>query len=284
MKIVITEDGSLTLFSEKFNEPYHSLTAGAFKEAVEKFCKPCRVEEKAKKGELNLFDVCFGLGYNTVAFLETAFSSNPNVKVSVVGFEFDLGVIEKSLKLSWRNYERWKNVIRGALRNKRCENIFLTINYFSPQIKLKIYIGEGREVIKRIHRKYEQFADAIFHDPFSPRVNPELWTFEFFQKLRNIIKRDGILATYSAASPVRKALWMAGFGVKEGVAVGRKSRSTVASPLFKTEEKLIEKFLTSTKSTPYRDPCLEDSPELIMSRRKGCIRLQERVFPIAPIY
>jgi len=284
LKIVRTEDGSLTLFSEKFNEPYHSLTAGAFKEAVEKFCKPCKVEEKAKKGKLNLFDVCFGLGYNTVAFLETAFSSNPNVKVSVVGFEFDLGVIEKSLELSWGDYEKWKRIIRVALRSKRCEDIFLTINYFSPQIKLKIYIGEGREVIKRIHRKYEQFADAIFHDPFSPRVNPELWTFEFFQKLRSIIKRDGILATYSAASPVRKALWMADFGVKEGVAVGRKSRSTVASPLFKTEEKLLEKFLASTKSTPYRDPNLQDSPELIMSRRRGCVWLQEKALPIAPIY
>jgi tRNA U34 5-methylaminomethyl-2-thiouridine-forming methyltransferase MnmC len=284
LKIVRTEDGSLTLFSEKFNEPYHSLTAGAFKEAVEKFCKPCKVEEKAKKGKLNLFDVCFGLGYNTVAFLETAFSSNPKVKVSVVGFEFDLGVIEKSLELSWGDYEKWKRIIRVALRSKRCEDIFLTINYFSPQIKLKIYIGEGREVIKRIHRKYEQFADAIFHDPFSPRVNPELWTFEFFQKLRSIIKRDGILATYSAASPVRKALWMADFGVKEGVAVGRKSRSTVASPLFKTEEKLLEKFLASTKSTPYRDPNLQDSPELIMSRRRGCVWLQEKALPIAPIY
>jgi len=51
LKIVRTEDGSLTLFSEKFNEPYHSLTAGAFKEAVEKFCKPCKIEEKAKKAD-----------------------------------------------------------------------------------------------------------------------------------------------------------------------------------------------------------------------------------------
>jgi tRNA U34 5-methylaminomethyl-2-thiouridine-forming methyltransferase MnmC len=284
LKIVRTEDGSLTLFSEKFNEPYHSLTAGAFREAVEKFCKPCRVEEKAKKGELNLFDVCFGLGYNTVAFLETAFSSNPDVRVSVVGFEFNLGVIEKSLELFWGNYERWKKIIMGALRNKRCENIFLTINYFSPQIKLKIYIGEGREVIKRIHRKYERFADAIFHDPFSPKANPELWTFEFFQKLRDVVKEDGILATYSAASPVRKALWMAGFGVREGVSIGRKSGSTVASPLFKTEEKLMKKILTLTSSIPYRDPGLQDPPELIMSRRKGCIWLQEKALPIAPIY
>jgi len=77
---------------------------------------------------------------------------------------------------------------------------------------------------------------------------------------------------------------MADFGVKEGVAVGRKSRSTVASPLFKTEEKLIKKFLTSTKSTPYRDPDLQDLPELIISRRSGCIWLQEKVLSIASVY
>ncbi|WP_163328321.1 tRNA (5-methylaminomethyl-2-thiouridine)(34)-methyltransferase MnmD [Desulfurobacterium thermolithotrophum] len=284
MEVIKTDDGSFTFFSEKFKEPYHSLTAGAFKEAIEKFCKPCKISEKAKRGSVNLFDVCFGLGYNTTAFLETAFSSNTKVKIFIVGFEIDISVIEKSLRVSWSKYERWKNIIRTALKNKKFDNGFLTLNYFSPQIKLKIYIGEGREVIKRIYRKYERFADAIFHDPFSPRVNPELWTLDFFKKLRNIIKEDGVFATYSAASPIRKALWMSGFGVKEGVAIGRKSKSTIASPSFKTEKKLLEKFLTSINSTPYRDPNLKDHPSLIKSRREGCIWLQKKLHPVASIY
>lgn len=284
MKVIETEDGSFSFFSETFKEPYHSVTAGAFREAVEKFCKPCRVKEKAKRGKLNLFDVCFGLGYNTAAFLDTAFNSNLSIKVSIVGFEFNLSVVEKSLELPWGMYEKWKWVLRDALKNKRCESRFLTLNHFSPQIKLKIYIGEGRNVIKEFSKVYEKFADAVFHDPFSPKVNPELWTVEFFKKLRKIVKDDGILATYSAASPVRKALWMAGFGVKEGVAIGRKAKSTVASPLFETDESLLKKFLNFENSIPYRDPHLKDSPKLIESRKKGCIRLQKPIFPIYTVY
>ncbi|MEO2068988.1 MAG: MnmC family methyltransferase [Desulfurobacteriaceae bacterium] len=284
---IITEDGSVTFISSRFNEPYHSVTAGAFREAIEKFCKPCLIEEKARKGEVNLFDVCFGLGYNSLAFLDTVFKVNPSAQVHIVGFEFDIKVIENSARLRWGKFERWKKILKVALRNKAFEEGFFTLNYFSPippKIKLKIYIGEGREIVKRFGHKYINFADAIFHDPFSPKVNPELWTLEFFESLKKIIKKDGILATYSAASCVRKALHMAGFGVKEGVAIGRKSKSTLASLKFETDERLLKKFSISVESTPFRDLKLKDSRELIKARRKGCIFLQSTVIPIAPIY
>ena len=285
IKELKTADGSITFFSEKFKEAYHSVTAGAFRESVEKFCIPCNIPQKAKKtGNVNLFDVCFGLGYNTVAFLDTVFKANPKAKVFVVGFEMNLSVIESSLKVNWKEYEGWKPIIRTALKNKRCEKGFLSLNYADEKIRLKIFIGEGRAILKEFGERFYGFADAIFHDPFSPKVNPELWTFEFFSILRKIIKEDGILATYSAASPVRKALLMAGFGVKEGIALGRKSKSTVASPSFKTEEKLLKKLKISTKAVPFRDLTLSDPPELIRKRQQACVKILERTLVLTPIY
>ncbi len=267
-----TEDGSPTFFSREFGEPFHSITAGAFREAIEKFCNPCRIPDRAKSGRLNLVDVCFGLGYNTAAFLEISTSVNPRIFVHIVGIEKDMDVIEHSLKLDWGRFNRWKAVIRRTLKEKSIEEGFLTLNHFSPRIKLKIFIGEARKVLKSIAHKYQNFADTIFHDPFSPKVNPEMWTYELFSLLRKMCKERGILATYSAATHVRKALHMAGFGVKEGVSVGRKAPSTVASPSFSTEEKLIGKF-SLPSSVPLRDPGLKDTRELIKSRRDGCIKL-----------
>ncbi len=283
VKEVKTEDGSLTLFSEKFKEPYHSVTAGALTEAVEKFCKPCRIREKARKGKVHLLDVCFGLGYNTVAFINEALSENPKAKLKIVSFEFDISVIEKSLNLDWKRFNKWKWVLRGALRNRHCEKGVLALSTETPQISLKVYITEGREFLKEFSCKYENFADAVFHDPFSPKVNPELWTYEFFKGIRRMTKESGILATYSASTAVRRALHMAGFGVKEGVAVGRKSRSTVASPSFKTEEKFLEKFKLPT-SVPFRDPTLSDPSELIRHRREGCIKLLSLPLPLEVLY
>lgn len=282
-EVVKTADGSATLFSERFKEPYHSVTAGALTEAVEKFCKPARIREKAKKGRVSLFDSCFGLGYNTFTFIDEVLSENPAAEVEVVGYEFDIGVIESSLKLNWGRLERWKGVLRELLRNRACQLGFLTLNYFRPKMRIKLFIGEGRRVLKKISHLYENFADAVFHDPFSPKVNPELWTYELFLLLRRVIKEEGILATYSAATPVRRALHMAGFGVREGVAVGRRSRSTVASPSFKTEEKLLKKF-ELPESVPYRDPSLREPPGLIKARQKGCIRLLKTPFKPLPVY
>ncbi len=266
VKIVKTEDGSLTFFSEKFKEPYHSVTAGAFREAVEKFCVPAKVSEKVReRGRFNLFDFCFGLGYNTVAFLDTVFKENFQAKVRIVGIERDVKVIENSLKIPWHRFEKWKWFLKEILKNRRVEGDFLTLNCFTPQISAKIFIGEARKFLKHFYRQYLRFADAIFHDPFSPKVNPELWTYEVFLLEREICKEDGIFVTYSTSSAVRKALIMAGFGVKNGIVLGRKTPSTIASPAFETEKEIKKK-----KSIPYRDPTLSDSPELIKSRKRGC--------------
>jgi chorismate dehydratase len=275
-----TEDGSITLFSEEFKEPYHSTTAGALTEALEKFCKPAKVREKAGRGKVSLLDSCFGLGYNAFTFIDEALSENPRATVEVVGYEFDLSVLENALNLNWGKLERWKGVLRELLKNRTCQLGFLTLNYFRPNLKIKVFIGEGRQVLKKISPLYENFADAIFHDPFSPKVNPELWSCEFFTLLRRVIKEDGILATYSAATPVRKALHMAGFGVREGVAIGRKSKSTVASPAFKTERALLKKF---ELAAPFRDLSLAEPRELIRARQKGCTCLIKTSYKPLPL-
>ncbi len=265
----LTADGSVTFYSRRFGEPYHSVTAGAFAEAREKFCVPCGVPFKAKEGELNILDVCFGMGYNTVVALELAFSSNPMAKVRVVAVDMDLRPAKKALELDWGYYSRWKGVLRQLTNSRLCGERFPVHFYCRKNLEITLFIGECRAVLKEVSVRYSGFADAVFHDPFSPKVNPELWTCEFFGLLKRMMKRDAILATYSASSAVRKALLLAGFGVKEGVALGRRSKSTVASLCWVTDSDLLRKILSSPVA-PYRDPGLCGTPEEISLRKRIC--------------
>ena len=67
-ELVLCEDGSNTLFSKEFNEPYHSTKDGALHESLEKHVKPAFGIKKGQES-LTILDICFGLGYNTFATL-----------------------------------------------------------------------------------------------------------------------------------------------------------------------------------------------------------------------
>jgi hypothetical protein len=58
----------------------------------------------------------------------------------------------------------------------------------------------------------------------------------------------------------------------------------VASPSFKTEEKLLKKLKISTKAVPFRDLTLSDPPELIRKRQQACVKILERTLVLTPIY
>jgi len=210
-KKVETGDKSITFISSKYDEAYHSLT-GAKEEAFKKYSEPCKIKDLAKKGQVIILDVCFGLGYNSAAALETALNSNPKCKVKIVALENDEGILKKALELEpeIEHYDK----IKQAIKNKEYED---------KQIKIKIIIKDARESIKEIKTKF----DAVFFDPFSPRKCPELWTAEFFSDVNKAMKKGAILATYSCAKSVRKNMEKAGFIVKDGPIVRRWSPGTL---------------------------------------------------------
>ncbi len=270
---ILTADGSPTFFSQKYGEPFHSISAGAFLEATEKFIKPTKIVEKSKTREVKILDICFGLGFNSLMAIHTAKKENRNAKLLILSFEKEIEVIKYSYFTNWKELNYLKPIFRNLLLNRKYEQEFLTLNHADNYLKIKIFIGDGRKILQKIHTKYIESFDAVFHDPFSPKVNPELWSYDFFKLVSSMTIRNGIIATYSCASPIRKALHMANFGVKEGVALGRKSKSTVGIKGGETTPHLKEKFQTVITTVPFRDPLLKDPPNLIKNRRQTCIQL-----------
>ena len=107
----------------------------------------------------------------------------------------------------------------------------------------------------RLHRPH-----AIFYDPYSPTVNPEMWTLELFTALRARLRDDRpcLLTNYTRSTAVRVTLLLAGFSVGIGPSTGEKDETTVAAntaallerPL--ASEWLEKKVYASTNAAPLR--------------------------------
>ena len=73
-----TEDGSIGLYSYAEHDVYHS-KFGALTEAWEKFVIPSGIEELLnKKNNINVLDVCYGIGYNTKALMSYVIQKSKN--------------------------------------------------------------------------------------------------------------------------------------------------------------------------------------------------------------
>ncbi|MBI5397866.1 hypothetical protein HZB03_00225 [Candidatus Woesearchaeota archaeon] len=206
MKKIVTRDGSETYYNEELYESYHS-TSGAAEEAIKKYAEPCRI---ANFDRVRILDVCFGLGYNSAAALD-AFRGK---LIEITALENDPAVLDAiySLDPPFRSY----GLIKEAAKNKLC---------CDGKAVLKIIMGDARESIKTLGA-YD--FDVVFFDPFSPKKCPELWTVGFFSDIYAAMKNGGVLATYSCAKSVRENLTKAGFEVRDGHCVGRRSPSTLA--------------------------------------------------------
>ncbi len=262
LKPCITDDGSYTFFSTEFGQTFHS-KYGAKEESVYKFATPTLLAQKAQRGHLRLLDICYGLGYNTAAAIETIWQANPQCTIEIMALEIDrtvpIAAIEHHLLADWA-------APIPTLLADLAQSELVDCDRFKAQL---IY-GDARQTIERaIECEFQ--ADAIFLDPFSPLVCPQLWTVEFIDRVAKCCAPDGRIATYSCAAAVRTAMLTARLQIADSTPVGRKAPGTIASfqsaglPLLSTQE--LE-HLQTRAAIPYRDRTGSDSIAQITSRRE----------------
>lgn len=265
----LTNDGSFTFFSEEFGETFHS-SQGAKAEAFLKFAKATHLVEQAQQGTIRLLDVCYGLGYNTAAALETIWTANPNCQVEVYGLELDVTVPQAAIAPPL--IESWSPPVQTILKALAQDQ-----QYTSDRLQATLLIGDARHTIQSLAQSGWQ-AEAIFFDPFSPRRCPQLWTVEFFGQVLRCLAPTGKLATYSRSASVRSAMIEAGLQIGtipltegEVYAAHEWSQGTVGSFNADTLPALSpmeQEHLQTRAATPYRDPNLTDPAEIILQRQK----------------
>jgi tRNA U34 5-methylaminomethyl-2-thiouridine-forming methyltransferase MnmC len=197
-RLVECSDGTLTLYSKEFDEPYHSTKDGALNESLQKHIIPAFKYQK-DISHLTILDICYGLGYNTLSTLYYIQKYNLPTKVHIISPEFDKELVE-SLK-DFDYPDEFSNLYHII------DTISKEFYYEDDNIKIEVLIGDARDSLPRVQTKF----DIIYQDAFSPKVNPLLWTKEYFATIKSLSKPNTILTTYSTASATRMGLYENGF-------------------------------------------------------------------------
>jgi len=255
--LVTTEDGTSTLFLQDYDQAMHSMS-GAYDESLLKHVFPSRILDR-DSGELNALDIGFGLGYNVLALMNEFLNKNNKLTLNIISLEKDKNFLEFMKRIEFNDSrDNIYNFIKEVYVSGKG-------NYYG--INLQIIIGDARETLRKLQGMR---FDAIFQDPFSPSKNPELWSVNYFLKLKELLQPDGIITTYSSADQIRRAMTEAGLNIGRGPSVGKKREGTIAS-LIETETELSDEdkmlIFNNVKSEPYEDPYLNFSRETILDNR-----------------
>ncbi len=263
-----TGDGSFTFYSTEFQEAFHS-QQGARTEAFAKYAIATDLPRLAQRLHLCLLDVCYGLGYNTAAALETIWAIHPQCQVTVYALELDATVPVAAIQPPV--LDSWTPPVREIL-----QELAIAHQSHRSNFSATLLIGDARQTIQQLRAENLQ-ASAIFFDPFSPRRCPQMWTVELMHQVAQCLAPDGRLATYSRSASVRAAMLAAGLHIGTIPQSDRTAprhewaQGTVAgfNPTLLPPLSLMEQEHLHTRAAiPYRDPTLMDTAAMILARQQ----------------
>jgi len=238
IEFVRTKDGSNTLYSKEYNQHYHNCNDGALQEALTKHIIPAFTYIKNKKS-INILDICFGLGYNTLATLYYINKHNLDIKVNIFSPELDSNLL-KSLENF--QYPKEFNDLIQSIKTISTKGV-----YKDEMCKIEVYNGDAREYLKILLEKNIQL-DIVYQDPFSSDVNKILWTQEYFEDIYSLLDIKGIVTTYSIATPVRLSMSESGLYIYE-IQSDTKRKSTIALKAKNEEYKFIDMELKKQRNS-----------------------------------
>ncbi|WP_298519764.1 MnmC family methyltransferase [uncultured Methanobrevibacter sp.] len=267
---VLTDDGSYSINSKEINNKIETLhtSTGAISESFEKFIKPMKFDYTK---DIAILDICAGMGYNSSAAIDDFLKkeSNSNLKIDMVEISHATLACGLLVPSPIKAHDITKKAIEEELIRQDYATLSLEECEIPENIDIDVYIEDARQTVQKLE---DNTYNAIFLDPFSQNMAPELFSLDFFKEFRRVIKDDGIVATYTSAAPIRAAFIEAGFFIGQGPIFGRKQGGTLASPnplmldtaLPKNDEIRIA---LSDVGIPFRDPNLNNTSEYILDAR-----------------
>lgn len=213
--MVLSEDGSYTAYSKEYGEHYHSTRDGALHESLVKHVLPA-FKIKANLESVNILDICFGLGFNTLATIYHHKKNSLTCKLNIFSPELDASLIKSLSEFTYpQEFNEFRQIVLEIINSG---------SYEDETLHVELFTGDAREYIKEFEGKF----DIVYQDAFSPSANPSLWTKEYFAQIKKSMKKDAVLTTYSTALATRLALYENGFNIYINSGEGFRN-ATVAS-------------------------------------------------------
>lgn len=202
VKMIVTEDGSHSLFVPGLNETYHS-RHGAVQESEHVFIQMGLMHVLQHTRDIRLLEVGFGTGLNIWLTLKAL--QGKAVSAHCTSLE--------TFPLPEETY-RLLNFADKAQESLR--DAFLNMHHAAWNEPVRI---EEDFILEKVQTTFQDFAtykkfNLVYYDAFGPPVQPEMWELPIFEKMATLMNQGGVLVTYCAKGQVRRNLEAAGFHVE----------------------------------------------------------------------
>lgn len=216
-EIIITNDGSTSIYIPEMDETYHSIH-GAIQEAKHVF-----IENGLRlfsKPELKVFEVGFGTGLN--AFLSAQYSEENHILINYHSIEAFPVEVELINNLNYSDLIKYNTDIFNSIQSADWEvESAISKTFFLKKIEAKMQDFEMEN---------NRF-DIVFFDAFGPRAQSEMWAIDILQKMYDCLVPNGKIVTYCAQGQFKRDLKSIGFIVENLPGPPGKREMTVATKL-----------------------------------------------------
>jgi tRNA U34 5-methylaminomethyl-2-thiouridine-forming methyltransferase MnmC len=190
--LIVTADGSHTIFVPELNEHYHSVN-GAVQESNHVFIT--NGYDQSKADPLRILEVGFGTGLNALLTASRSLKDRRMVIYTAIEkYPLKPEIIDTLNYHSFVGNDGKKlfNAIHSALWDRTAP-----IHEFFSLKKVKCDL---------ISDPLNGVFDLIYFDAFGPDKQPEIWSREVFRKITNLTAKGGLLTTYSAKGEIKRIL------------------------------------------------------------------------------
>lgn len=195
--------------SRAYSDKYFDLD-NAIAESRRTFLDGIALDDLLKKRDrLVIGETGFGAGLNFLALLERrrmlglgcrlVFLSTEAFPLARAQLHRALSPFRATLADAAALVEKWPPAYPGLHR----------ISFDGGRVTLLLALGDALSMLRRI----EALVDGWFLDGFAPSRNPQMWSEPLFHELARLSRPGARLATFTAASKVRRGLEAAGFRV-----------------------------------------------------------------------
>ena len=203
-EIVITKDGSNSIYLPQMDEHYHSIN-GSIAESEHIFIQTGLAEVYKSLDSISILEIGMGTGLNVLTSYEFQRKNDLTINYwGVEAFPLDWDLLQD---LNYSNF----------LVSEESSQIFKKIHDLPWNASAQL---ADRFTLNKIEAKIHEielpiYFDLVYFDAFAPVKQEDMWTGEIFKKIYDSMNNGGVLVTYCVKGVVRRRLQSIGFEIEK---------------------------------------------------------------------
>lgn len=203
-RLLITEDGSHTIYLPELKETYHS-THGAIRESEYVFIRQ-GLKHALREGKktIEIFELGFGTGLN--ALLSWIYAERNQISINYHSIEAFPLTREDIEVLNYASLLDAADATDKFVKIHQCD--WNEVVELSPYFQL----NKIEKLMEDFHTEMQ--FDVCYFDAFAPSKQAEMWEIAILEKVKNMLVPQGILVTYCAKGQLKRDLKSLAFEVE----------------------------------------------------------------------